>query len=60
MKKAKRVKSKSVTTEPEDHLRPEYRIDYTKSRPNRFAAKLTGRVVAVILEPDVAALRRKP
>ena len=56
MKKAKRAKSKRVAAEPEDDLRAEYHFDYTKSRPNRFAAKMAGRVVAVVLEPDVAAV----
>src|SRR5262249_36440827 len=34
-----------------DDLRPEYRFDYTRSRPNRF----TEEPVTVQLEPDVAA-----
>jgi len=37
---------------PSDELRPEY--DYTKARPNRFAAKFPPQAVAVVLEPDVA------
>jgi hypothetical protein len=37
-----------------DELRPEYRVDYTSSRPNRFAAGMRGGAVAVVLEPDVA------
>jgi hypothetical protein len=37
-----------------DELRPEYRFDYSKARPNRFAEALKGKVVAVVLEPDVA------
>ena len=36
-----------------DELRDEYDFDYSKSRPNRFAAKLKG-TTAVILQPDVA------
>jgi hypothetical protein len=36
-------------------LQPEYRFEYGKSSPNRFAARLKGKVVAVVLEPDVAA-----
>jgi len=34
----------------------EYRLDYRKARRNRFASKLKGRTVAVVLEPDVAAV----
>ena len=35
-------------------LRSEYRFDYSKSKPNRFAAKMSEGTVAVVLEPDVA------
>lgn len=35
-------------------LRTEYRLDYRKSRSNRFAARLGEHAVAVVLEPDVA------
>jgi hypothetical protein len=37
-----------------DELRPEYSFDYSTGRPNRFAARMSGTVVAVVLEPDVA------
>ncbi len=37
-----------------DELRPEYRFDYSKARPNPYAARLEGRAVAVVLDPDVA------
>lgn len=37
-------------------MRPEYRFDYSKSKPNRFAAKMSEGTVAVVLEPDVAAV----
>ena len=37
-------------------LRSEYRFDYSKSQPNRFASKMSGGAVAVVLEPDVAAV----
>ena len=35
-----------------DDLRAEYDFDYKKSRPNRFASRMRGSVVAVVLEPD--------
>jgi hypothetical protein len=28
-------------------------FDYAKSRPNRFASRMSGEVKAVVLEPDV-------
>jgi hypothetical protein len=37
-----------------DELRPEYDFDYSKARPNRFAARMRGTALAVVLEPDVA------
>ena len=40
----------------EDELRSEYRFDYSKAKPNLFAAKMPGGAVAVVLEPDVAAV----
>lgn len=39
-------------------LRSEYRFDYSKAQPNRFAAKLSKGTVAVVLEPDVAEIFR--
>jgi hypothetical protein len=36
-------------------LRPEYAFDYSKVKANPYAARLKGRTVAVVLEPDVAA-----
>lgn len=39
--------------QPLDELRDEYALDYAKSKPNRFAAKLKGTTV-VVLQPDVA------
>ena len=35
-------------------LKPEYRFDYTKSKPNRFADKARIQPVIVALAPDVA------
>lgn len=42
----------------QDTLRSEYRFDYGKSKPNRYAAKISQGTVAVVLEPDVAAVFR--
>ena len=39
----------------EDLLR-EYRFDYSKAKPNRFAAKMPAETVVVVLEPDIAAI----
>jgi hypothetical protein len=37
-------------------LSSEYRFDYGKSKPNRFAARMASGTIAVVLEPDVAAV----
>jgi len=37
-------------------MRREYRFDYTKARPNRFAARFQAGAVAVVLDPDVASV----
>jgi hypothetical protein len=37
-----------------DDMRPEYDFDYSKARPNPYAARLRGDVVMVVLAPDVA------
>jgi hypothetical protein len=41
-------------------MRREYRFDYRKSRPNRFASLVKARTVAVVLDPDVASVFRSP
>jgi len=51
MKKALARKRKSTT---EAEMRPEYRFDYGKARPNRFAGRVPPGVVAVVLDPEVA------
>ncbi len=35
-------------------MRREYRFDYRKARPNRFAAKMHEKTIVVVLDPDVA------
>jgi hypothetical protein len=55
MKKTLARKKKSVEEKP---LRSEYRFDYSKSKPNRFASKMSPGSVAVVLEPDVAEVFR--
>jgi hypothetical protein len=45
---------------PSDDLKTEYRFDYRKAKPNRFAAAMSEGTVAVVLEPDVAAVFKSP
>jgi len=39
---------------------PEYHFDYSKARPNRFAARLKPGSRAVVLDPDVAEVFATP
>jgi hypothetical protein len=48
-------KPSSAAPEGSDELRPEYRFDYSKARPNPYAARLKGKAVAVVLDAEVAA-----
>ena len=49
----KKTRNRRTVTNNGDS-RKEYRFDYSKSRPNRFAARMKGSTVAVVLDPDVA------
>lgn len=42
-----------------DDLRDEYPLDYSKARPNRFAAALKKGGRLVVLDPEVAAAFQK-
>ena len=50
--------SKTTTKKTSDvdrsALRPEYRFDYSKSRPNRFSGRAGAKPVVVLLAQDVA------
>ena len=39
-----------------DEMRGEYCLDYAKAKPNRFAGRMKNSAVAVVLDPDVAAV----
>ena len=50
----KKTSRSSRTKRPE--MRRECHFNYRQSRPNRFAPLMKGRTVAVVLDPDVAAV----
>jgi len=52
MKKTSAVKSRELHRSKD--LRSEYRFDYAKARPNRFARSARAKSVVVLLAPDVA------
>ncbi len=39
-----------------EELLPVYRFDYSKARPNRFAARMVASRQTIVLDPDVAAV----
>ena len=57
MKKAPARKSKRSTT---DQLRGEYRFDYSKAKPNRFASRVDKSRLVVALDPDVSEVFTTP
>lgn len=57
MKKAPTRKSKRDTT---GQLREEYRFDYTKAKPNRFASRADQLHLVVALDPDVSKVFTTP
>jgi hypothetical protein len=50
----KNISQSRTKTKRVSGLRAEYRFDYTKSKPNRFATRIARGSVAVLLDPDVA------
>jgi hypothetical protein len=55
---------KTSTLRPEiaidDDLLPEYDLDYSKGRPNRYAGQIDKSQVVVMLEPDIAEVFTTP
>ena len=47
---------KTPTTKPRkvQEMAAEYRFDYKKAKPNRFAARMKDEPLIVMIEPDVA------
>ncbi len=56
----KKTPKASASRAPEHDMLPEYRFDYSKARPNRFADRLKRGSRAVVLDPDVAAVFSTP
>ena len=51
--------SNTPENEPEDML-PEYKFDYKKARPNRFAGRISQESLVVMLDPDVSQVFTTP
>ena len=54
------MKSDKADEQQSDGLRPEYRLDYSKAKPNRFADQWDDGPVVVVLDPDVAEVFKTP
>jgi hypothetical protein len=52
----KKMPTRKKNKKASDELGDEYRFDYRTAKPNRFAALMSEGTVAVVLEPDVAAV----
>jgi hypothetical protein len=48
------IRSNESETSGDDELLPEYDLDYSKARPNRFSGVVQSGSRVVVLEPDVA------
>ena len=57
MKKANAARK---SAQPEQDMLPEYRFDYSKAKPNRFAGQVKPGCRAVVLDPDVAEVFATP
>ena len=49
MKKTPTTKTRKV-----QEMAPEYRFDYKKAKPNRFAERMKTEPLVVLIEPDIA------
>jgi hypothetical protein len=49
----KKTKTSDVVSSESGDLLPEYRFDYRKARPNRFASRVDQKRLVVTLDPDV-------
>jgi hypothetical protein len=46
--------AEDIHNQEEDDLLPEYRFDYAKAHPNRFAKGIAEGSLVVVLEPELA------
>jgi hypothetical protein len=49
----KKTKMPDAASSAPDDLLPEYRFDYRKARPNRFANRVDREKLVITLDPDV-------
>ena len=56
----KKAPDRKATDGTSDELRAEYRFDYSKAKPNRFASRVDPTRLVVALDPDVAEVFTTP
>jgi hypothetical protein len=56
----KKIRTAKNPRNQDEELLPEYRFDYSKARPNRFAARIKNGGRLVLIEPDVAEVFATP
>ena len=59
-KTTKRRRGARSRRQTQEGLAPEYRFDYSRSKPNRFARQMAKDAVVVVLDSDVAEVFRDP
>ncbi len=52
----KKTSDRKKTRDSLDDMPREYRFDYKKAKPNRFARQMATETIAVVLDADVAAV----
>jgi len=57
MKKKPTAKPRRI---PAEYMRPEYRFDYRKASPNRYAGRTDKGRLVVVLDPDIAQVFTTP
>ena len=56
----KKAPDRKATAGTSDELQAEYRFDYSKAKPNRFASRVDPMCLVVALDPDVAEVFTTP
>ena len=56
----KKAPPRSSTRGTRDEMRDEYRFDYSKAKPNRFASRVNKNQLVVALDSDVAKVFTTP
>ena len=56
----KKAPDRKATRDTTGEMRAEYRFDYSKAKPNRFASRVDKNHLVVALDPDVAEVFTSP